>query len=431
MSPNFWFFLSYARLDSDEYLKKFFKELVTSVRLKVGGPAEEIGFFDTHGIELGEDWSDALSQALQTARVLVPIYTPSYFQSPACGREWQAFEERRAAYASEVLGEGLPPVILPVLWVPQDDLPSPLPGPAAEIQHNHERFGPEYPAEGLHLLMRIGKYRDLRREIIDDLADAIIAAAREHPLPPLPSPPSFQELASSFHQEGHPEATGSGACGGNGHGTPVHGADPAAAGGAGPRYVQFLFVAGRRSELQGLRKRLEGYGPEGGVDWQPYVPDHLDEVAYFAQSVAAAERLRYEVLPLGPDLVERLEAAERDNKIVALVVDTWTLRLEHYHRFLREYDKRSFCNCVVVVPWNPRDEETTKSRGLLEKALQVTFLNRFITRDPQTFHEAVHSPEELRKSLSTALNAARMRILNMAEVKKRAESDRVITKPIL
>lgn len=420
MSPTYWFFVSYARLDGDEYLKKLYKELVQAVRLKVGGTPEEIGFFDTEDIALGQEWPEALSGALQTARVFVPIYTPSYFQSDYCGREWQVFEERRAAYVAAAPGHALPPVILPVLWVAESDLPSPLPAVASAIQHSHEDLGPEYAKEGMNLLMRVGRYRDLRREIIDHLAETIIAAAREHPLPPLASPPEIQQVTSAFVSRNRPPAA-------NGS-TGANGASPA---NTGPRYVQFIYVAGRRCELQPLRQRLDGYGNEGGMDWQPYVPDYPEEVAIFAQGVAAAEKLRYESVPLGPDLVERLEAAERDNKIVALIVDTWTLRLEQYHRFMREYDRRSFLNCLVLVPWNPQDEETTRSRPLLEKALQVTFLNRMTVKDPHTFHDAVHSPHELRKRLSTALNAVRMRILNTAEVKRRAESERVIAKPIL
>jgi FxsC-like protein len=137
-------------------------------------------------------------------------------------------------------------------------------------------------------------------------------------------------------------------------------------------------------------------------------------------------------VPLGPDLIQRLEAAERDDKIVALLVDTWTLRLEQYHQFMREYDRRSFLNCVVAVPWNPRDEETVGARDLLEKALQVTFSNRLAAPDPGgTFQSGIASPDELRQKLGTALSATRMRLLNVAKVRKLAESERVITRPLL
>src|SRR5436305_10416421 len=104
---SYWFFFSYARLDRDPYLKKFYNELVDSVRVNAGGNRGEIGFFDTEDIEPGQEWPAALAAALQTARVFVPVYTPSYFISEFCGREWRVIEERRRAAGER------PPVILP------------------------------------------------------------------------------------------------------------------------------------------------------------------------------------------------------------------------------------------------------------------------------------------------------------------------------
>jgi FxsC-like protein len=112
-------------------------------------------------------------------------------------------------------------------------------------------------------------------------------------------------------------------------------------------------------------------------------------------------------------------------------VDTWTLQLESYRSFMKEYDDRNFLNCVVLVPWNAKDDETAKSRGMLEGRLQATFLKRMLARDPASFLDTISSPDDLRKSLATALNAARMRILSAAEVKRRAEGDRAIAQPIL
>lgn len=409
MNP-YWFFFSYARLDRDPYLKKFYSELADSVRVNAGGSREEIGFFDTEDIEPGQEWPAALAAALQTARVLVPVYTPSYFTSEYCGREWRVFEERRRSAG------GRPPVILPVLWVPQDKLPSNLPDAVLDLQYSHEQLGDMYVREGLRQLMRQSRYLDVRRQIIDGLAERIVEIGRQHPLPALAAPPSIKEVASAFQPP---------------PGAPAPAA-PSGSGNVGPRYVQFVFVAGRRNEfeLQKLRNRLEYYGGEGGPDWQPYLPDLAEEIAILAMEVAASEKLRYEAVPLDERLIQRLDEAERDNKVVAIIVDTWTLRLEQYHRFMREYDRRSYQNCVVLVPWN-YDEETKLTEETLKQAVQLTFVNRFLSRDPNTFIDTIRSPEELRTNLSRALNAARMRIFTVAEVKKRAESGNVIAKSVL
>lgn len=409
MSP-YWFFFSYARDDRDPYLKKLYDELVDSVRVNVGGSREEVGFLDTVDTKPGEEWPAVLAAALQTTRVFVPVYTPSYFVSEYCGREWQVIEERRKAAG------GRPPVILPVLWVPADMLPGNLPDAVLDLQYSHEQLGEIYVREGLRQLMRQRRYLDARRQIIDGLAERIVEIAREHPLPPLPAPPSIQQVPSAFQPP---------------PGAPSPPA-PAGPGTLGPRYVQFIFVAGRRNEfeLQRLRTKLEYYGGEGGPDWQPYLPDLAEEIAFLANRVAISEKLRYEMVPLDANLIQRLDEAERDNKVVAIIVDTWTLRLEQYHRFMREYDRRSYQNCVVLIPWN-YDEETKLTEEKLQQAVQLTFLNRSLSRDPNTFIDTIRSPEELRTNLSRALNAARMRIFTVAEVQKKAESGNVIAKSVL
>ncbi|HWN42445.1 MAG TPA: TIR-like protein FxsC [Thermoanaerobaculia bacterium] len=404
------FFFSYARIDRDPYLKKFFDQLAENVRMQVGGPLEEVGFFDTDTIQLGQEWPGRLAEALRTVRVFVPIFTPSYFSSEFCGKEWTVFEERR-----KVLSSGSVPVILPVLWVPENKLPATLPQAVANLQYKHEDFGELYAQEGLWQLMRISKHRNRRLEIIDRLAERIIEGGKKPP-PTMPGLPPPQEVQSAFHvRPGVPEA-----------------AAPAASN-VGPRYVQFIFVAGKRDEfeLQNLRQRLECYGTEGGLDWQPYLPEQKEEIAIVAQGVAASEKLRYQEVPLDSDLIAHLEKALKDNKIVAIIVDTWTLRLEQYHELMRVYDQRSFANSVVIIPWNLNDEETKQTEATLRRAIEGTFQNRCLSKDPHSFFDAVQSPEDLRTSLSKALNTARTRIFSLAEVKKRLVTENVIARTFL
>ena len=83
MAPP-WFFLSYAPLDSDPYLKRFHKDLSAAVRRLKGLPDTEVGFIDTSGIETGDRWTDSLISALQTTRVLLVLYSPTYFRKEYC-----------------------------------------------------------------------------------------------------------------------------------------------------------------------------------------------------------------------------------------------------------------------------------------------------------------------------------------------------------
>ncbi len=417
---NYWFFLSYARRDAigQERLRVFYEELAREVGSKAGLNSNvketEIGFFDQEGIETGDIWPEALSKALQTSRVFVCLFSPGYFNSEYCGREFQVFLSRIEAFAASQKVKA-PPLIIPVLWDSPKRFPTPLPSTISEIQYTHSDFGETYSMEGLHFIMRLNKYKDDYELFKMRLAEKLVAEARAVSLPSLELVPALNEIRSAFHSRSPVEQ-------------PV-----AVSESAGPRFVQFIFVAARREEFRAarLRKKLEPYGDEGGMDWHPYLPDLPDEVALLAQEAALSEKLRYETVKLDSNIIEQLNEAERKNKIVAIIVDTWTLRLEHYHNFMREYDSRNFLNCIVLVPWNNKDDETATSRETLETAVKRTFLNRAISKDPNCFLDSISSPDELKQQLSTTLNKARMRIIERSMMIKKAESERVIAKPIV
>src|ERR1700730_3892463 len=119
MRPHCDFFLSYSSIDykpdRKDDLYKFFKDLVEKLRefARVDG-----GFFAARTIETGADWKDELVAYLKSCHVIVPLYSPNYFKSPHCGREWKVFydrfEENKTTKAPpDVLK---PEIILPVLW---------------------------------------------------------------------------------------------------------------------------------------------------------------------------------------------------------------------------------------------------------------------------------------------------------------------------
>src|SRR3954468_18823863 len=98
---NYWFFLSYARRDAlsnNPYLKKFYKDLALAVgsaaALNSSVEVSDIGFIDNQGIETGDNWRETLAEALQTSRVLVCLFSRSYFNSEFCGKEFHAFSLR-------------------------------------------------------------------------------------------------------------------------------------------------------------------------------------------------------------------------------------------------------------------------------------------------------------------------------------------------
>src|SRR2546423_3788424 len=99
---DLWFFLSYARLDRDgdhhKCINKFYEDLQERVRLKVPS-ADQPGFYDGENIQQGDDWPSALVKGLMDTRMIICMYSPSYFSSDYCGRELEIFTRRLMAHA--------------------------------------------------------------------------------------------------------------------------------------------------------------------------------------------------------------------------------------------------------------------------------------------------------------------------------------------
>jgi FxsC-like protein len=149
-----------------------------------------------------------------------------------------------------------------------------------------------------------------------------------------------------------------------------------------------------------------------------------------ASAIAAEEDFFPEPLSLDVDLIPRLEAAQRDNKIVAIIVDTWTLQVPKYRDALKAFDDRNFLNCVVLVPWNLKDSETASAQASLKDLLVKSLPKNKLTKDPKYFIDSITSPDEFRKSIGAALNTIKAQILSYAEVEKKA-GEEIIPKPII
>jgi hypothetical protein len=92
-------FISYARRDDEAYGGRI-SELRKRLQLVVGaavGHDFEI-FQDRDGVAWGQHWPSRLDEALEQALFLIPILTPSYFNSQPCRGELEKFLEleRRA-----------------------------------------------------------------------------------------------------------------------------------------------------------------------------------------------------------------------------------------------------------------------------------------------------------------------------------------------
>ena len=86
-------FMSYARSD-DQYgrLTEFRERLGTEVRVQIG---EEFSIFqDRKDLLWGQNWKKRIEESIDEVTFLIPIITPSFFNSSACRDELQRFLER-------------------------------------------------------------------------------------------------------------------------------------------------------------------------------------------------------------------------------------------------------------------------------------------------------------------------------------------------
>jgi hypothetical protein len=112
-------FLSYVRSDDDHddgRITAFRKRLEGEVRMQTGKPFAI--FQDRNDIAWGQHWEDRINSSLLDVTFLIPVLTPSFFQSPACRSEFQTFSLKEKMLGANRL-------ILPLYYVVCDHLGEP------------------------------------------------------------------------------------------------------------------------------------------------------------------------------------------------------------------------------------------------------------------------------------------------------------------
>lgn len=400
MADDFWFFLSHARRDAlgAEYVPEFFDDLAHRVGALAGLPTgvtnSTIGFVDYKGLEPGDQWPDELSRALQTSRTLVCLYSPAYFASAYCGREFRVFLDRVAALPGAGDANSTPPRILPVLWESADLLPPNMPPEVARIHYNSSGYGDEYERGGVRWLISLSANRDAYLAFLDRFAKRVVEQASSGPAPRQNTTPPLDRVENAFA-------------------TPDAGRQQAEA--FGPGTAVFVFVAADDAQARQVRQNVGAYGPSGGRDWRPWFPETQRAVGVVAQSAASLENLFYESLPVDATLVQRLRAAEDANAIVVIIVDPWSIQLGSNEPHLRDFDRNSFVNCGLLIPWNETDQETGAMSALLGRIIRQTFSRCYVLNSAY-IRDRIGSEDELQQALIGAIGDIRRRILQRAEV---------------
>lgn len=417
-----YFFLSYAQVDSDGYLDKFYSDLCEAVRARTGLGPRDIGFRDQSSLEIGTDWPTGLAEVLASTRVFVAVCSPSYFASDLCGREWQLFTELRKPAPSDSVGQAA--TLLPITWIPTATLPE----VARRLQHFHEDLGEVYKREGVHFLSRLNRFRDDYQTFVTRLAERIVAAG-EHPAPrPDLLVPDLESAPNAFLAETAARNAGIDRVALRPTGSTLPEKAHALATG-GPRHVNFVVVAAPAHELAQLRRETHFYGPTPH-DWAPYRPLSTQRICVFAQNIASTRDLTSALETAEQSIIELLVRARENNEVVVLIVDVWTTKLDPYYRVLTEYDERNAPTSAIMVPWNEADDEMHDRFDELRAALSRALPNNTARADP-VFRSAIPTLEKFQEALEEVLAEVQSRIFHFGLVARRAGGDRIVERPVL
>jgi FxsC-like protein len=387
------YFMSYARMDHDDYVKRFFTDLQKSVGRIAPATKDRLSFIDRENIELGEQWSPALANALNTSRVLVALYSINYFSRTVCGQEWQTFE-LKARERAEIFGGQPPSLIVPVLFLPEGLLKASFPRVAQELNFDHAELGEDYVKLGILGLLRQGQFPRYRK-VVDALAERIVSLAATNPLVPA-EVNDMADVENAFEDMGP-------------HGEPEDEQ-------VGPGYAKFVYVVAPARDFQvaSFQRQTDYYG-RNRLEWRPYQPDSAEALALVAQQVTSQGKFYYEVLPLDtPDLTQQLQRAQANSNIVIMVVDAWTLRLESYYEIVQAFGSDMRLDFVVVVPWNLKDTQTKDQQKTLKSVLGKVLGERIRSGDPNLLLNPVTSADELTVRLAATLEYMRQRLVSSA-----------------
>jgi FxsC-like protein len=409
-----YFFFSYAcanaQGEADAYVSKFFNDLVFEIQQKAQPPVQgQIGFRDWDNIGTGDILPQKLIDGLRTCKIFVPLYSPLYFTREACGKEWHAFTERLAEHAKTSANpQELPPLIMPVWWVPVDLHKCGLPASITSLKYTYDHlskeyeFGEKYKNEGLLQLLQLDD-PDYKK-FVTRFAMRMREVCKAHVLTD----------AQALAWDGLPNAF-----------QPVAAAATAPAP-AGPGHVEFLIAAGCAPQFAHVPARQACYGdrPE---NWRPYHPQFAKRIGPLVQMTAGAADLTSLLVDVGPGLRDRLKQAKNKQNIVVLIVDPWSLDVASIADHLGEYDELDLWNCTAFVTWNDDDLETQHKRPALKQKVVEIFENKTAPgRDTNTFRDDINSLKKLEGDLAEALVQIQQRIVERGKVMRKAEGERDI-----
>jgi FxsC-like protein len=337
-----YFFLSYAhtpklnltgRHDPDRWIIRLFEDLCADILERIPDQTGPVGFIDQE-IPLGAPWPQQLANALANCRVFVPLYSPRYFRSMQCGREWSAFSRRVAEHEARTKSRA--DAIVPALWTKVES--ATLPSVARHIQFDHQALGTEYSVDGFYRIMKLSRYRKAYREAVFELASRIVEVADRTKVSTT-NPMDYDKVSSAFRHVDFDQRT--------------------------DRPFKITMVVSNSANLSEHRKST--YYGAAELDWNPYYPESKSPLADYACRLV--DGVGYQTTKgTFDDHVESLTDTPPTAPAM-LVVDSWaTLSAERRER-LRLVDSVDQPWISVLVPWNRNDLETVTADKELRQNL--------------------------------------------------------------
>ena len=335
-----YFFLSYARtprpdhdpeVDPDYWVHKLYDDLCGEVLALI--KSRVAGFMDRE-IKVGAQWSTKVTKALAACRVFVPLYSPRYFASENCGKEWYAFSRRVLDQRAREPGTEM--AIVPALWTGMDE--EALPNVAREIQFNHHDLSERYIQHGFIGIMKVGLFKDDYMLALQGLARRIVEVAKTTDI----DPGRNVDFATSESAFGDTEV----------HQMPE-------------KRMQLTVVTFDVGHLP-KRRDTQYYG-RTPREWRPYFPSASMPIIDYALELAHYLGCKPAVISLQDHLRDAASGAVAPG---LFLIDCWAAMSQQYRADLRSLDQLDQYCTSVLHPCSEEDGQSVKASDRLRTNLE-------------------------------------------------------------
>jgi FxsC-like protein len=285
-----------------------------------------------------------------------------------------------------------------------------IPAELSDIQYSDPGYPGEYIDKDLERMISWGEAIALDK-FVHVFADRLAEALDTGTLQPAPSM-DYYSIPSAWHGRGSQPAATSPAAGARRPDADRRRSRPSPPG----KSVIAVCVVPGPAELERVRspERLRSCYNDDPRFWRAFLPPEDREAGLLLQEIATHERMFCDWVTFDGDLKGIVEQAEKEKKIVVILVDPWVIHLPRFVAAIREFDRTNYLNCTVLVLLNKDDEENQTKRDELLAELKELFYHRSRFDVSELYYKApITSREEFDLWLRQALQKRAYAIINV------------------